>query len=137
MALTTEDRTVITDLINRYGHLIDAGELDSLGELFTADVTYDVTDLGHGTLAGVEAIRSAALAVGEANPVGHHITNLVLTEQGAGRVHARSKGIGIMADGTCGSVVYDDVVVRGDDGWRISHRKIAARRVPLGGILVR
>ncbi|MBL7498417.1 nuclear transport factor 2 family protein [Frankia sp. CNm7] len=137
MALTAEDRVAITDLVYRYGHLVDAGELDRLGELFTPDVTYDLTDLGHGTLTGVELIRSAALAVGDANPVGHHITNLVLTEQADGQVHARSKGIGIMADGTCGSVVYDDVIVPAGDGWRIRHRKIAARRAPLGGLLTR
>ena len=38
-----------------------------------------------------------------------------------------------MADGTAGSVVYDDVVTRTPDGWRISHRRVTARRAPLGG----
>jgi hypothetical protein len=135
MTLSAEDRFAITDLVHLYGHLIDGGELDRLSELFTPDVIYDVSDLGHGTLAGVEAIRSAALAVGDANPVGHHLTNLVLTEQSDGQVRARSKGIGIMADGTSGSVVYDDLIVRAGRGWRIRHRKVAARRAPLGGVL--
>ncbi|MDT3439730.1 nuclear transport factor 2 family protein [Pseudofrankia sp. BMG5.37] len=137
MTLTVEDRVAITDLIHQYGHLVDAGELDRLGDLLTPDVTHDLADYGHGTVTGVEAIRSVALAVGDANPVGHHITNLVLTEQADGQVHARSKGIGIMADGTCGSAVYDDVIVFDGNGWRIRHRKIVARRVPLGGMLAR
>lgn len=38
-----------------------------------------------------------------------------------------------MADGTCGSVTYDDTVVRVDGGRRISYRKVSARRVALGG----
>ncbi|ONH31629.1 nuclear transport factor 2 family protein [Pseudofrankia asymbiotica] len=135
MTLTAEDRTAIADVIHQYGHLIDAGELDRLGELFTPDVTYDLADLGHGTLTGVDAIRSAALAVGDSNPVGHHITNLVLTPQADGQVHARSKGIGIMADGSCGSVVHDDTIVHDGSTWRIHHRKITARRAPLGGLL--
>jgi hypothetical protein len=37
-------------------------------------------------------------------------------------VHALSKGIGINADGTIGSVTYEDTIVRGGSGWRISHR---------------
>ncbi|CAO5157469.1 Ketosteroid isomerase-like protein [Frankia sp. AiPs1] len=135
MTLSTDDRIAIADLIHRYGHLIDAGDLAGIVDLFTADVTYDVSDFGYGTLVGVAAIRAAALAVGEANPVGHHVTNLVLDEQPGGEVHARSKGIGVHADGTTVSVTHDDVVVRDDHGWRISHRKITARQAPLGGVL--
>lgn len=137
MTLTVEDRAAIADLIHQYGHLVDAGELDRLGELFAPDVTHDLYDFAHGTVTGVDAIRSVALAVGDANPVGHHVTNLVLTEQADGQVRARSKGIGIMADGTCGSVVYDDLIVSYGNGWRIRHRKIVVRRAPLGGILTR
>lgn len=50
----------------------------------------------------------------------------------AGTVGARSKGIGVNADGTCGSVTYEDTVVRGERGRRIAHRKVIARRTPLG-----
>jgi 3-phenylpropionate/cinnamic acid dioxygenase small subunit len=133
MTLTTEDRTAVTELISLHGHLIDEGELDRMHELFTADVIYDVTDLGHGSLEGLTAIRDAALAMGDLNPVGHHVTNIVLAELADGRVAARSKGIGIQADGRSGSVTYEDTIVRGDQGWRISYRKVLARRAPLGG----
>ncbi|MFE7746169.1 nuclear transport factor 2 family protein [Nocardia sp. NPDC057455] len=96
-----------------HGHLVDAGELDRMDELFTADVIYDLTDLGFGELRGVPALREAALALGDANPVGHHVTNVLITENDAGTVVVRSKGIGIDADGGCGSVTYEDVVVPG------------------------
>ncbi|MCW2913351.1 MAG: hypothetical protein JWN52_1419 [Actinomycetia bacterium] len=132
MALTAEDRTAITELISLHGHLIDGGELDRMHELFTADVTYDVTDLGGGSIEGLAAFRDAALAMGEMNPVGHHVTNIVLTELADNQVRARSKGIGIKSDGTSGSVTYEDTILHGDQGWRISHRKILARRTPLG-----
>jgi ketosteroid isomerase-like protein len=134
MALTEHDRTDITDLINRHGHLTDAGRLDELGELFTPDVTYDVSDFGLGSLHGIEAIREAALALGEANPVGHHVTNIVITDIDGRSARVQSKGIGIMADGKAGSAVYDDVVVRQADGWKISRRAISARRAPLGRV---
>jgi ketosteroid isomerase-like protein len=133
MTLTPEDRTAITDLINLHGHLVDGGDLDRLDELFTPDVVYDVTGMGApAPLHGTGALREAALALGENNPVGHHVTNIVLTELGPGSVRGLSKGIGVMADGTCGSVTYDDVITRGPRGWRISHRKVLARRRPLG-----
>ncbi|MZD10557.1 nuclear transport factor 2 family protein [Streptomyces sp. SID5785] len=132
MALTTEDRLAISDVIALHGHLCDAGELDRLDELFTDDVVYDVTDFGAEPLRGVEAVRAAALALGDANPVGHHVTNIVVSEGDDGQVRALSKGIGIRADGTAGSVTYEDVLVSTAHGWRISHRTITARRRPLG-----
>jgi SnoaL-like domain len=132
MTLSEKDRHDIEDLINLHGHLTDAGELDRVSELFTPDVVYDVRDFGLGTLRGTDALRDAALALGDANPVGHHVTNIVLTPIDDHAVRVRSKGIGVTADGRTGSVVYDDVVVRRDDGWRLSHRTVSARRRPLG-----
>jgi ketosteroid isomerase-like protein len=132
MALTEQDRIDTTDLINLHGHLTDAGELDRAGELFTPDVTYDVADFGLGSLHGPAAIREAALALGDANPVGHHVTNIVITRIDDHSARVRSKGIGISAAGTAGSVVYDDIVTRQPDGWKISYRKVTARRAALG-----
>jgi hypothetical protein len=124
------DRVAITDLISLHGHLVDAGE--SVAELFTEDVTYDVSDLGGGVIEGLAALQEAALALGDRNPVAHHVTNVVLTQLSPTEVRGLSKGIGIMADGTCGSVTYEDTVNRTPAGWRITHRKILARRTPLG-----
>ncbi|MGI5201471.1 nuclear transport factor 2 family protein [Spirillospora sp. CA-108201] len=135
MAFTADDRTEITDLISMHGHLCDSGDLDRLEELFTPDVVYDVSDLGQEPLIGVAACAEAARALGELNPVGHHVTNVVLAEAAGGRVHARSKGLGVNADGTVGSATYEDTVVRTPRGWRISHRTIRAHRTPLGGRL--
>ncbi|MEU7838035.1 nuclear transport factor 2 family protein [Nonomuraea sp. NPDC049129] len=134
MTLSADDRAAITELISLHGHLFDEGEFDRLDELFTPDVVYDATDYGVGSLEGVAAILDAALTLGARNPVAHHVTNVVLTELADGKVRARSKGIAIMAGGTCGSATYDDVISYGDQGWRISHRKIIARRAPLGGL---
>ncbi|WP_055589678.1 nuclear transport factor 2 family protein [Peterkaempfera griseoplana] len=134
MSLTAEDRLAITELVALHGHLVDDGDLDRLEELFTGDVVYDLTDYGQEPLSGVAAIRDAAWALGAANPVAHHVTNVVVTVAADGRVQVRSKGLGVRADGSCGSVSYDDTVVRTADGWRISHRRVSARRTPLGGM---
>jgi ketosteroid isomerase-like protein len=133
MELPEQDRTAINDLINLHGHLTDAGKLDEAGELFTLDITYDLSDFGLGPLYGTAAVREAALALGDANPVGHHVTNIVITPIDNRSARIQSKGIGIQADGTAGSVVYDDVVIRDPGGWKISYRKVTARRAALGG----
>ncbi|MET9487646.1 nuclear transport factor 2 family protein [Nocardia sp. NPDC006630] len=133
MPLSEQDRREITDLISLHGHLMDAGELDRMTELFTPDITYDVSDFGYGSLHGIEAIRTAALTAGDANPVAHHVTNIIITESG-NRILVQSKGIGIQADGTAGSVVYHDTVTRRPEGWRITYRRVTPRRKPLGGL---
>jgi ketosteroid isomerase-like protein len=133
MALSEQDRIDINDLINLHGHLTDAGQLDQVGELFTPDVTYDLDDFGLGSLRGTAAMRDAALALGAANPVGHHVTNIVVTGIDARSARVQAKGIGIKADGTVGSVTYEDIVTRQPGGWKISYRKVTARRAALGG----
>jgi ketosteroid isomerase-like protein len=133
MALSEQDRIDINDLINLHGHLTDAGQLDQAGELFTPDVTHDLEDFGLGSLRGTAALREAALALGAANPVGHHVTNIVITGIDDRSARVQAKGIGIKADGTAGSVAYEDIVTRQPDGWKISHRKVTARRAALGG----
>jgi ketosteroid isomerase-like protein len=132
MTLTDQDRIDITDLINLHGHLTDDGKQDQAGELFAPDVTYDLDDFGLGSLPGTAAVREAALALGDANPVGHHVTNIVISPVNDHSARVRSKGIGIRADGKTGSVVYDDIVTRRPDGWKISYRKVTARRAALG-----
>jgi hypothetical protein len=131
MSLTTEDRLAITDLINLHGHLTDEADFAGLSALFTEDVIYDVTALGGGILAGLAAVRDAALALGDANPIAHHVTNIVVDETAGGMAHALSKGLGVRADGSVGSVTYEDVIQRGPDGWRITHRTVLPRRAPL------
>ncbi|MGI5242363.1 nuclear transport factor 2 family protein [Dactylosporangium sp. CA-139066] len=131
--MTADDRIAITDLINLHGHLTDRGDFDGLAALFTPGVVYDVSALGGGELTGLEALRAAALALGEANPVAHHVTNIVLRETADGVVHALSKGLGIMADGSAGSVTYEDTLERTPAGWRITHRVVRPRRTPLRG----
>jgi SnoaL-like domain len=113
--------------------MFDEGEPDRRDELFTGDVVYDVRDLGQEPLRGIDAIREAALKLGGANPVAHHVTNIVITEVDDDTAVARSNGLGVTEGGKLGSVTYVDIVRRGADGWRISNRKVLARRVPLGG----
>jgi 3-phenylpropionate/cinnamic acid dioxygenase small subunit len=129
--LTAEDRLAITDMINLHGHLCDRGDFSAMANLFTEDVTYDVSALGGGVLAGLSAVREAGIALGEANPLAHHVTNIVVEEAPGGRVRALSKYLAVMTDGSLGTGTYEDTIHKGRDGWKITHRVVRARRVPL------
>ena len=130
MPITTADVLEIHRLVALHGHLVDGRELHRLDELFTPDVVYDVSASGQGVLRGVEEFRavSEAFADDEHNPVGHHVTNVVVTAVDEARASVRSKGIGVRRDGRTGSVVYDDDVVRTPEGWRIAARRVLPDR---------
>jgi hypothetical protein len=131
MALDAEDRQAITDLIHLHGHYTDRGEFDRMNELFAAGAVFDLSDFGLGVRTGLAEMDEAIRTIGDGHPVGHHVTNVVLSEDESGQVRAISKGIGIMADGRCGSVVYEDALARGPHGWQITERTIRLRRTPL------
>ena len=132
MAISTDDRLAIYELIALHGHLMDAGEFHRLAELFTDDFVYDVEALGYGRIQGVQALVETATALGDRNPLGHHVTNsLVIAEEDDGGVRVRSKGIGIGTDGSSGTVIYEDVVRRTASGWRIALRAVIPRKRPL------
>jgi hypothetical protein len=99
--------------------------------VFTADVVYDVSDLGGGRLIGLAAIEEAARALGDGNPLGHHVTNVVVQELAPDAARVVSKGLGVTTEGRVGSVVYEDDAVRTDQGWRIRRRLVRGRRRPL------
>lgn len=123
------DFIAIQQLLALHGHLIDGHEFSRLGEVFTADVVYDVSATGQGIIRGLDDFRnlSAAFIEDERNPVGHHVTNVVVEEVSANTAAVRSKGIGVLRSGFTGSVTYLDRVVRTTDGWRIAERRIVVR----------
>jgi hypothetical protein len=131
--LSLEDRLAIMELIALHGHLVDNGRLDELNRVFAENVVHDLTAFGLGIHQVLGCVREAAAALGDANPVGHHVTNIVIAEvKDDGTVVTRSKGIGIRVDGTSGSVVYEDIVTKRVGAWRITSRTITVRRKPLG-----
>jgi hypothetical protein len=128
MPLSVEDRLAIHELLALHGHLSDDQQHERLEELFTPDATYDLEKFGAGIHCGIDQLR--ALATGDAaqrGPVAHHVTNVIIREDTDGTVRVKSKGLGILLDGRVGSVVYDDVVVSTERGWRIAYRVVTHR----------
>jgi hypothetical protein len=125
------DRVALHELVARHGHRVDAGDFAGLAEVFTDDVVYDVSDMGGGALIGLGAVEGAGRALGDGNPLGHHVTNVVVEELGPDTARVVAKGLGVTTDGRVGSVVYEDDAVRTEHGWRIRRRVVRLRRRPL------
>ncbi len=128
--LDTGDRLALHELLHLYGHLVDDRAWGALDQVFTADVVYDASDFG------MPVTRSLTDLIAEwtseegmrRHPLAHHATNIVVIEDPDGTVRVRSKGIGVGGGGRVGSVVYDDVAVRTETGWRLASRRVTLRR---------
>jgi hypothetical protein len=128
MSLSVEDRLAIHELLAMHGHLADDRRDDELHLLLTDDAVYDVSAYGLGVVQGLPGLTELFAARPGDQPLGHHVTNVVVTEQTDARATVRSKGLAVMADGGAGTVIYDDVVVRTGAGWRIARRTIIPAR---------
>jgi hypothetical protein len=124
------DILAIHALLGLYGHIIDAREWHRVGELFTKDCVYDMTQFNLGVVRGAEAIGALWAAPDAAHPLAHHATNIVVSEDADGTVRVLSKGLGVGRNGRVGSVTYRDIVVRTDAGWRFAARAGELRQEP-------
>jgi hypothetical protein len=122
------DRIAIQELLGLYGHIIDERRWDAMELVFATDVVYDATDFGHATTHSLDELRTHWASDESIHPLAHHSTNVVVTEDPDGTVRVLSKGIGVGRRGRVGSAVYRDVVVKTDDGWRLSYRRAELRR---------
>lgn len=125
MTLNNDDHIAINTLINLYGHVIDERQWSRLGELFTDDVVFDLSDFNGQVLEGLETLRETFRAL-EHHPLAHHATN-ILIEVAAREITVLSKGIGMYRDHV-GSTVYRDRLRKTPQGWRIARRVATKRR---------
>ncbi len=133
MTLATDDRLAIHELIALHGHLMDDREFSRLSELVTEDVVYDIQEFGLGVLRGRDQLLALVTGPLEGQPIAHHATNIMVLVDQDGTVRVKSKGLAVMPDGKAGSAVYQDIVVKTEQGWRLAHRVIHARRAPRTG----
>ncbi len=126
----TADILAIHALLALYGHIIDAREWHRVGELFTDDCTYDMTQFGLGVVHGAQAVGALWAAPDAMHPLAHHATNIVVSEDTDGTVRVLSKGLGVGRNGRVGSVTYRDIVRRTSAGWRFAARSGELRAAP-------
>lgn len=131
-----DDRDAITALLCRYADLIDAGDLDGVGELFTHGriVTEDGAVLAEGAAAVATLYRSTTRLHDDGTPrTAHLLTNVVVAvDHGAGTAHARSRFTVLQATATVPlqpviTGAYRDRFTRRDDGWWFTERCMIPR----------
>jgi len=100
--LSTQDLFDIQQLIHLYGHILDECEFARVGELFTEDALYDVAHFGSGVHRGTAAIGALWADPEAKHPLGHHATNIVITEEADGTVRVASARRLLWRAGGCG-----------------------------------
>ena len=126
-ALTVEDRFEITQVLARYGHVMDGRDLAGLRDVFAEDGTFDVSSVGGPVYSGLSQLEGF-LALGDSvHPPFHILANSwVFTDSEV--VRSLSKWLTVdRHTGLPRSGDYLDEWVRTSDGWRIMRRVARVR----------
>ena len=123
------DRIAITDVINRYGTTIDAGDYEGLASCFSPDavVRYAGGREFRGGEAVAEFVRGATVGlVAQQHLLGNHEIALdgdratATTYLHATQIEGEEAGGGVIVTGG----IYRDVLVRTGGGWLIAEREM-------------
>jgi hypothetical protein len=121
---------LVHQLLGLYGHIVDAGQWDRFGELFTDDAILDYTAVrAPQVFRGIDEIRG--YFEGGNHPSAHHVVNIVVWEEG-GEVRAHSKFLAPFTRPTHVPLRwyggdYEDLVVLTPAGWRFRRRVCTPR----------
>jgi hypothetical protein len=117
--VSPEDFVELQQLLSRYCHIVDAKAWDQLDQIFAADASVTVAGV-YPTTTGIDELRSLYARMN--HPVAHTSSSLIVVESGPATARLASKWVTVRAEGLAGTGVYEDVVVRTANGWRISER---------------
>lgn len=126
--LTFQDRFEITQVLARYGHVMDTRDFAGLAEIFAPEASFDVTSVGGPTYQGLPELV-AFLELGDSvHPPFHLLTNAWVTVTDDGSVTSISKWLTIDREsGLPRSGDYHDRWVKTPQGWRIGQRVALSR----------
>ena len=122
----------LNNLVQAYALFTDKGRAAELATLFTADATWDGTDLGYGSARGPEAIAATVLQHHDpTRPMVHVPGPPLLVQVSDSEVRGVGWCLATRSGGDGASPViyfhYDDVFRRDDGGWRFSRRTLLLR----------
>lgn len=112
---SADDHAAITNLIARYCLALDLADADAWVDLFVPDAVYEVYGR---TFVGHEGLRSIVTGA----PGGVHLGGPVaITIDGDTATTMRNLMFVALAAGETRYAVYDDQLVRSQQGWKIAH----------------
>lgn len=126
--MDSADRLELHELPGRYGDAIDDRDWDRLGQIFTDDAVFDLTDLGSPRLEGLPEIKRYMDEDAD-HPRTHMMTNIYVDETPGG-VTLRFRIVALLPERRVGTASYYDDVVKTPAGWRVKHRVLTLRRRP-------
>lgn len=131
------DYALIQNVLNLYPHIVDVPEnYGRIGEVFAPDIVFDAGSLGRyeGVTAMIEYLRHSpvrAAALERSQLLAHNIANIHVFEDVNGQVCCLSRCIGVSKAGVASVAVYEDVLRKTHDGWRITYRKVSLMEPPV------
>lgn len=120
------DRIELHELPGRYGDAIDDRDWDRLGQIFTDDAVFDLTDLGAPRLEGLAEIKRF-MDEDAQHPRTHLMTNIYADETTDG-ARLCFRIVALLPERAVGTASYVDEVVKTPAGWRVRHRVVTRRR---------
>lgn len=124
--MDSADRLELHELPGRYGDAIDDRDWPGLARIFTADASFDLTDLGGPKLTNLAEIQRYMDTEAQ-HPRTHLMTNIYVDETANG-VKLSFRIVALLGQGKVGTASYYDDVVKTAAGWRVKDRVITLRR---------
>jgi 3-phenylpropionate/cinnamic acid dioxygenase small subunit len=125
-----QDDAAVRNLIARIAHIADTGDVDDYVHCFTADARWELPGAPRCGRADIRAGSQARRDSGEIGPgsaTRHVVGTTAVDVDGAG-ARARSYFQFFVQTTTTPQLrlvgQYDDLFVRGPDGWLLAHRRI-------------
>ena len=125
MPLSTDDRLDILDLVSRYNHAVDTGDVDTRAETFREDGLWD-SETG-GVIRGREAIREYARSRAPQSHTWKHWTSSPIIEGDGDAATIRQYMLLLGVEGTLRPRMigtYEDTLRREPEGWRFAYREL-------------
>ena len=124
--MDSADRLELHELPGRYGDAIDDRDWPGLARIFTADASFDLTDLSGPKLTNLAEIQRYMDTEAQ-HPRTHLMTNIYVDETANG-VKLSFRIVALLGQGKVGTASYYDDVVKTAAGWRVKDRVITLRR---------
>ncbi|MEX2373109.1 MAG: nuclear transport factor 2 family protein [Dehalococcoidia bacterium] len=121
MALNTDDRIAIQDLLARYNHAIDGGDAVAWAATFTSDGTFES---GGRTHEGTEALTAFAGQFAERMAGSRHWNNNLVIEGDGDAATMHCYLILVRNKEVVTTARYEDTLRRVDGAWRFASRRV-------------